>query len=138
MLLFLFFLAVPLSISATETPFPASQKTLTITVTRYNQVFLGRDTLTVADLPKELRGRLWKSYLGTGKMHDNIEFNSDEAVTEEMKTTVKDAIKEGLQMAMKDICLEKHKQYFENLTERQQGKLRKQFPVLFQEVFGKA
>jgi hypothetical protein len=110
-------------------------KTLEIKLSRYNQVFMGRDTLTVADLPKEIKSRLWKSYLGTGKMHDRIVMEVEAGVTKEMETALEGAIRQGLQMALKDICLEKHKQYFEDLTERQREKLKKQFPVLFQKNF---
>ena len=96
---------------------------------------MGRDTLPVSDVPKELKNRFWKSYLGTGKMYDYIIVELEEGVTTDMKTALLDAIKQGQQMSLKDISLEKHKQYFEDLSEKHKEKLRKQFPVLFQTEF---
>lgn len=135
-LLFLFLLLPFTSIAmADKSPSP---KVLSISLSKYNQVFMGRDTLAVSDLAKEIKNRLWKSYLGTGKMYDAIAFNAETGSTDESKDAVIKAIKEGLQMALKDICLEKHKQYFENLSVQKQEKTRKQFPVLFQDDFGQA
>ncbi len=107
-------------------------KVITITVSSYGMAYMGRDTMVLADLAKELRSRLWKSYLGTGKMQDaiKVEFTGD--VPKDTKETATAAVQEGQKMALKDICLQKHKQYFENLGEKQQAKIRKQFPVLFQ------
>jgi hypothetical protein len=36
---------------------------------------------------------------------------------------------------LKELCLEKHKKLFEDINGRQQEKIRKQFPVLFQTHF---
>ena len=111
-----------------------TKKILSLTVNEFSQVFMGRDTLMISDLPKELKNRFWKSYLGTGKMHDAIEVMYTANVASPVKAAAVDAIRQGQEMGLKDICLEKHKQYYADLNPRQQEKIRKQFPVLFQGV----
>ena len=53
-------------------------------------------------------------------------------VPEMVMEVVLTEIKTGQQRALKELCLQKHKDFFENISQRQQEKLKKQFPVLFQ------
>jgi hypothetical protein len=114
--------------------YPA-KKFITVTVDEKGYILIGNDTLTSLDLPDELQRRLWKSYMGTDKMYDaiHLEYKGEVAMT--IKEGVKKAIHEGQKKALTDICLQKHKKLYENLSGRQQRKIRKQFPVLFQQEY---
>ena len=111
------------------------KKVLSLTVSEFSQVFMGRDTLMISDLPRELKNRFWKCYLGTGKMQDALELRYSGNVASPVRAAAIDAIRQGQEMGLKDICLEKHKQYYEDLNPRQKEKIKKQFPVLFQAGF---
>lgn len=126
-----------LSLNACTSPPAASiqQKIITITATPSGSVYIGRDTLAIEDLAKELQTRLWKSYLGTGKMQDSIHLLFSGEVLMGTRGAVMDAIQEGQQLALKDICLQHYKTLFEELNEKQQAKLKKSFPVLFQTAY---
>ena len=94
---------------------------------------MGRDTLTVTQLTTEIQRRLWKSYLGTGKMYDALKVIFAGDVAEEVKKVVLESVHEAQQKALTEYCIDKHRKRFENLSSGQQKKIRKQFPVLFQE-----
>ncbi len=135
--LFLFnsILFISLNSHATLSPqtSPLSKKTIHIIVDERGIISIGRDTLTSDNLALYIHQRLYKSYLGTGKMYDQILFtkaskNIDELVVD---VIIKE-IKAGQQKALTDLCIQKYKDYYENISDRQQAKLRKYFPVLFQ------
>jgi biopolymer transport protein ExbD len=111
------------------------KKIITVTVDEKGYVFIGKDTLTPDELPDELQKRLWKSYMGTDKMYDAIRLEFSGEVTASIKGSIKNAIHEGQKKALTDLCLQKHKKLFEDLGNRQQRKIRKQFPVLFQQEY---
>jgi len=111
------------------------QKTITVTVDQKGWIFIGKDTLTTDQLAEELQKRLWKSYLGTGKMYHSIHLQHTGEVLPEIDQNVKKAIMESQQKALTDICLQLHKKLYEDLTNRQQRKIRNQFPVLFQQSY---
>jgi hypothetical protein len=52
-----------------------------------------------------------------------------------VKNSAMDAIQKAQKKVLTEVCLEKHKKLFESLSIRQQEKIRRQFPVLFQESF---
>jgi len=110
-------------------------KIITITVNEAGQVFMGRDTLSLDHLAAELQNRLWKNYMGTGKMYDSIHLQFTGEVVMEIRGSAMDAIREAQKKTLISICLEKHKKLFEDITGRQQDKIRKQFPVLFQQKY---
>lgn len=110
-------------------------KIISITVSEAGQAFIGRDTLSLDHLTAELQNRLWKSYMGTGKMYDSIHLLFIGEVLMEVRGFAIDAIREAQKKALTIICLEKHKKLFEDITSRQQDKIRKQFPVLFQQDY---
>ena len=76
------------------------QKILTVAVDKNGQIFMGRDTLSLDRLPYEIQQRLFKSYLGTGKMYDQIQFQriGDDVLPTIIHATT-EAIKEGQQKA---------------------------------------
>jgi hypothetical protein len=109
-------------------------KIITITVNPNGVVYMGVDTLTTDVLATTLQERLWRSYLGTGKMYDSIRLVLNGEVLMGVKGAALDAIQLAQQNALKDICLQKYKSLFENISSRQQKRLRQQFPVLFQKI----
>jgi len=79
-----------------------------------------------------IRERLFKSYTGTGKMYDAIKLVKDGSPEPVIIEVVIKEIKSGQKKALTELCLEKYKKLFENINGRQQEKLKKNFPVLFQ------
>ena len=125
---------IPAKVSTyTKKKFP--KKTIIVTVDKKGYVFIGKDTLTTIELSNELQKRLWKSYMGTDKMYDAIHLEFNGEVPMNIKESVKNAIREGQKKALTDICLQKHKKRFEDLSSGQQKKIMKQFPVLFQQEY---
>jgi hypothetical protein len=109
-----------------------ADKIITVKVNSSGMITVGRDTIGSDDLALYIRERLFKSYTGTGKMYDGIRFviegNPQAAVTE----VVLKEIANGQKKALIELCIEKYKRVFEDISTRQQGKIRKNFPVLFQ------
>lgn len=109
------------------------EKSLQINVDEIGIISVGRDTVSSDELARYIQERLFKSYMGTGKMYSKIKLiKTDGNVPEMVMEVVLNEIKTGQQRALKELCLQKHKDFFENISERQQAKLKKQFPVLFQ------
>jgi biopolymer transport protein ExbD len=111
------------------------EKNIVIRVVANGTIYMDRDTLVSDMLAKTLRERLWKSYTGTGKMYSSVRLVFDGEVLMGTKAAVMDAIKDAQQKALTELSLQKHKKTFESLSPRQQSKIKKQFPVLFQEQF---
>jgi hypothetical protein len=109
-------------------------KTLNISVNADGLVVFDRDTLMIDDLAKELQTRLWKSYLGTGRMQDSIKVTFTGEVLMGIRGATLEAIKSGQTKALNEICVQKYKRTYENLSTAQKKKVKKQFPVLFQEL----
>ena len=95
---------------------------------------IGRDTVLLEDLSRDIHVRLWKSFLGTGRTYDRIELQVEEGTTEAIRTALREAIRQGQQKALDQICLEKNKKVFARISGSQQQKMRKKFPVLFQSL----
>jgi biopolymer transport protein ExbD len=111
------------------------EKIITIRVMPNGNIYMDKDTLTSDMLGKILQERLWKSYTGTGKMYSSIKLIFEGEVLMGTKGAVLDAIKDAQQKALTELCLQKHKKTFDSITSRQKNKIRKQFPVLFQEQY---
>jgi len=111
------------------------QRSITVTVDQKGWIYIGKDTLTADQLAEELQNRLWKSYLGTGKMYHSIRLEHAGEVLPEIDGNVKKAIKEAQQKALTEVCLQLHKKLYDDLGNRQQRKIRNQFPVLFQQNY---
>ena len=86
--------------------FPA-KKYLDITVMANGRIHMWPDTLSSTELPAIVQERLWKSYLGTGKMYDEIRVNYQNDVTEKQKADALKAIREGQSKALIEVCLQK-------------------------------
>jgi hypothetical protein len=115
---------------------PGDKKILTVVINENGAVSVGRDTLSADNLARYIQERLFKSYLGTGKMQDAITLkkNSD-AIPDMVTDVIIQEIKEGQKKALTEICLQKYRKGFDSIDERKQDKLKKQFPVLFQQEF---
>jgi hypothetical protein len=109
------------------------EKTLHIKVNESGVISVGRDTLLADDLARYLQHRLFKSYTGTGEMQDKIKLEkiSNDVPDMVIEVVIKE-IQEGQRKALTELCLLRYKKLFENIEQRKQDKLRKQFPVLFQ------
>jgi len=130
-LIFLFALIVT-NLKASPFLLPA-EKILQVTVDESGTISIGRDTIGSDELARYIQERLFKSYLGTGQMHDKIKFSkANEEVPDMVIQVVIKEIQEGQQKALMQVCLQKYNNRFENVDKKKQDKLRKQFPVLFQ------
>lgn len=114
------------------------EKFIRIHVDTRGYAYVGKDTLTVIELTDELRIRLWKSYLGTGKMPKAVLVSYIAGAAEWQQAATEKALKEGLQKALQQLCVHRFKKKYEAISKGQQQKLKKQFPVLFQQVFAAA
>ena len=133
---FIFSVAVfSLLVSAGSALYPqkVAEKILLIKVDGAGKITAGRDTIGSDELARYIQERLFKSYMGTGKMHDRIKFEkSGENIPDMMVEAVLKEIREGQKRALTELCLEKYKKLFDNLEQKKQEKLKKQYPVLFQ------
>ena len=120
------------SFTSRETPGEIS-KIIVVKIDEIGVITDGRDTISSDELSEYIRERLFKSYTGTGKMYDRIRVEKihDGPVSTLMDILLKE-IASGQKKALTELCLHKYKQGFDNLKSKQQQKIRKQFPVLFQ------
>lgn len=115
---------------------PAAEKVLQVKVDEFGLVTVGRDTVGSDQLARYIQERLFKSYLGTGQMHDRIVFETGDAfIPEAVATVIVNEIRAGQQKALQVICLQKFNTTYEMLDKKKQAKLHKIFPVLFQPDF---
>ena len=111
------------------------QEIILISVHSQNEAIIGKDTFDMEDLSHELQQRFWKSYLGTGKIPIKLKVQYDATPTAFEQNAIIDAIKKAQQNALTELCLQLHKKTFDELSERQQDKIKRQYPVLFQQKF---
>ncbi|HUR67470.1 MAG TPA: hypothetical protein VMZ03_14050 [Chitinophagaceae bacterium] len=112
------------------------EKVLVVKVDEIGLVSVGRDNVGADNLAKYIQERLFKSYMGTGQMHDRIRLEKiDSEIPEPVITVVIAEIKAGQHKALTELCLQKFSKTFEELDSKKQGRLKKQFPVLFQSDF---
>jgi hypothetical protein len=131
--LLLLFLGLSL-ISRAGASEPPAKKYLDITVTANGAIYMWPDTLIIDELSENVEQRLWKSYLGTGKMYDEIRITYETGTSGQLHADALKSIKEGQTKALTQVCLQKNRKTYDELTSRQQKKIRRQFPVLFQEL----
>jgi len=112
---------------------PFQQKTLIINVDVKGQVSIDRIKIETEDLPRELQQRLWRSFVGNGKMPQAIKLQFESELPPESTKTIFEAVKQGQQRTLNILSLHKYKNKFENINSRKQDKIKKQFPVLFQD-----
>lgn len=111
-------------------------KVLMVKVDDFGLIMVGRDTVGSDQLARYVQERLFKSYLGTGQMYDMIRFEKlFTGIPEEVVQVVLREIKSGQEKALQVLCLQKYRKTFEMLDAKKQSKLKKQFPVLFQDNF---
>ena len=96
----------------------------------------GVDTISSDELADYISRRLFKSYMGNGKMYDLIRVEKINLgpMPDVLQTLLKE-IALGQKKALADFCLHKYKKGFDTLTAKQQKKIRKAFPVLFQSEY---
>jgi len=117
---------------------PASyffQNTIVVTVDAKGKAMIGKDSFDMEGLSHELQQRFWKSYLGTGKMQQAVKLEFIGKVPSTFRNDAVAAIKKGQQDALVDLCLQLHKKRFEDLSARQQEKIKTKYPILFQQNF---
>lgn len=113
------------------------EKILQVTLTENGIILVGRDTVNVDNLARYVQERLFKSYMGTGKMHDRIVVSQSGNSSPEMTlNVVLNEIRNGQKRALAQISVQKYRKPFESLGSKHQDKIKKQFPVLFQELLG--
>jgi hypothetical protein len=139
MLRFLSLALIPLLFSfnsfASGTNKSLPEKGIRIVIDERGYAYIGRDTLTIIEVTEEIHIRLWKSYLGTSKMPGIIfvSYRGNAAAINQAAT--EKALKEAQQKTLQEYCVHKFKKKFEDISSKQQKKIKKQFPVLFQQVF---
>lgn len=110
----------------------AADKIINVKVNASGIITIGRDTVSSDDVAMYIRERLFKSYTGTGKMYDAIKLTLEGSPEQVVVDVVKKEIASGQKKALTELCLEKHKKVFDDISSRQQAKLKKNFKVLFQ------
>jgi hypothetical protein len=123
-----------MSQSGMASPNPGTDKIISISVNANGKAIIGRDTLDMDQLSAEIQERLWKGYMGTGKMYDKIIIQSANDVDTTKKNSAIAAVQKAQKNVLTELCLEKHKKLFEALSSGQQERIRKKFPVLFQQI----
>ena len=110
-----------------------AEKILLVTLQETGLITVGNDMVGSDELARYIQERLFKSYMGTGLMHHKIKLvKTDPHIPDLVTDAVINEIKEGQKRALTELCLQKHRKLYENLSPKQQEKLKKQFPVLFQ------
>ena len=132
---FLFFILLLLANKKVNASTPSADKIITVKVNTAGIIYIGRDTISSDELALYIRQRLFKSYTGTGKMYDAIKLVKDGEPENVVFEIVRKEIASGQKKALNELCLEKYKQLFEDISSRQQQKLKKNFPVLFQTTY---
>ena len=110
---------------------PPAEKLLSISVSENGLISSGAETIPLDKLAMDIKNRLFKSWL-SGKNYTRITFSHSAGLSEAVTGPVLQEIKEGQRLALIAVCLEKYKKRFEDLDAKEQDKLRKKSPVLFQ------
>lgn len=112
-----------------------AEKILQIRVDEIGIISVGRDTISADKLARYIQERLFKSYMGTGEMHDRIRLEkTNDSVPVTVIEVVIAEIKSGQERALRELCTQQYNRPFTSLDPRKQNKLRKKFPVLFQTI----
>jgi hypothetical protein len=114
---------------------PPGEKVLLIQVESSGLIRVGRDIVGSDNLARYIQERLFKSYMGTGEMHDKIRLEkSDADVPATVMEVVIAEIRSGQERALRELCTQKYNRSISSLDKKKQAKLRKKFPVLFQPI----
>jgi hypothetical protein len=136
MRLLLFCAFAAMILSAFQKPAGERSRIIKLKVDGSGLISDGLVTISSDDLANYISERLFKSYMGTGKMYDRIlvEKVNGEPEPEILQILLKE-ITSGQKKALTDLCLHRYSKPFETLKGKQQAKIRRQFPVLFQHDF---
>ncbi|MBM3416757.1 MAG: hypothetical protein FJY20_10020 [Bacteroidetes bacterium] len=112
------------------------EKILLVQVDEIGLIKIGRDTVGSDQLARYIQERLFKSYMGTGQMHDRIRIEKTEITVPDlvMEVILKE-IKEGQRRALSEFCVLKYRKGFDDLDRSKQSRIKKKFPVLFQQTY---
>lgn len=136
MRLLLFLLAVTAFLSFSAGEKNSAEKILLVQIDDIGIISVNRDTISSDILARYIQERLFKSYLGTGKMHSRIKLEKmNENVPDMVTAVIVNEIKDGQKRALTEVSLQKYRRTYDGLEKKQQEKLKKLFPVLFQENF---
>lgn len=114
----------------------SAEKILFLHVTEKGTVSSGRDSVYKENIAGYIQERLFNSYISTGKMYTRIKLEKiNTAVPDLIVQVVTKEIQEGQKRALKDLCLDKYKKLYDNIDKKNQDKVQKQFPVLFQKDY---
>ena len=115
-----------------------AEKILLITVNETGNIKVNGDPVGSDFLASYIQERLFKSYLGTGKMHDGIKLiKLSDNVPDIVAEVVINEIKEGQRKALVQVSLLRYNKLFDSLDTKKQEKMQKLFPVLFQTDYQK-
>lgn len=114
----------------------SAEKVLLIRVDEIGVVTVNQDTVGADVLALYIQERLFKSFLGTGQMHNRIKLEkTSNGVADLVTEVIIKEINEAQKRALRQVCVEKFNKNFDGLEKRKQDKLKKQFPVLFQTIY---
>lgn len=108
-------------------------KVIIITLNEKGKVKIDGVTIEYDLVAKELQQRLWRGYMTTGVMARSIQLETDINTPDIRKKEIREAIKEAQGKTITILCLYKFKNRFDQISTRKQAKIKKQFPVLFQQ-----
>lgn len=111
------------------------EKTVTIKVLANQETFIDGVKIGFWELGIELNKRLWRSFVGNSKMPASILVVYEGEVTDEWKTATLKGVREGQQRTLVMLSLFKYKKKFEDISSPKKEKIKRQFPVLFQENY---
>ena len=130
---FLVFCLLSVKASATS---PEKKSGLSVVLYETGVITVGRDTVGSDELARYIQERLFKSYMGTGKMYSGISFKKEnDNVPETTANVVLGEIKEGQRRALNELCLQEYRKTFDHIDDKKKAKLKKRFPVLFQTTY---
>ena len=110
------------------------QKTISIQADQKGELWIDRVKIQRERLANELEQRLWRGYITSSIMVKNIQLIVEGSPNPAFEQELKDAIKKGQERTLAILSLHKYGKRFEDIGNSKQERLRKQFPVLFQEV----
>lgn len=122
----------PVTVAATSSPII---KTVTVKVLPDQQCFIDGIKVNFWELGIELNKRIWRTFMGNDKMPENIAVVYEGEVDADTKTATIKSVKEAQQRTLTIYSLFKHKKKYEDLPESKKEKIKKQFPILFQQDF---
>jgi hypothetical protein len=112
----------------------SAPKLVTVTVYSNGKATIGGVIFIADSLASKLNKKLWSNYTSTGKMYDSIRIKFSGNVLMGLKGAALDAILEAQQNTLNELCQKKYNLSFDKLDPAMQEKIKKQFPVLFQEL----